>query len=116
MMTLRPWGGPRVSGANLVEVTIMQRYLLIRSWGEVSEEQMLDNGRRSKVVRNEGFPDIVWEHSHVVTDRDGKVRSYCVYQAPSEERLYEHAAAVGGHFVDEMFEIGGDVSPDDFPV
>jgi hypothetical protein len=51
-----------------------------------------------------------------VTDRDGKVRSYCVYQAPSEERLYEHAAAVGGHFVDEMFEIGGDVSPDDFPV
>lgn len=47
----------------------MQRYLLIRSWGEVSEERMLDNGRRSKLVRNEGFPDIVWDHSHVVTDR-----------------------------------------------
>jgi hypothetical protein len=94
----------------------MPRYLLIRSWGEISEDQMLDNGRRSKLVRNKGFPDIVWEHSHVVTDRDGNVLSYCVYQAPNEERLHEHAAAVGGHFVDEIHEIGGDVSPDDFPV
>ncbi len=94
----------------------MPRYLLIRSWGEISDEEMRDNGRRSKFVRNEGFPDIVWEHSHVVTDRSGKVISYCVYQSPNEERLQEHAAAVGGHFVDEIFEIGGDVSPDDFPV
>jgi len=112
MITIRtlPLGWP-----NLLEVTIVARYLLIRSWGEVSEDQMNDNGRRSKLVRNQGFPDIVWEHSHVVTDGDGKVVSYCVYQAPNEERLYEHAAAVGGHFVDEIFEIGGDVSPGDFP-
>ncbi len=94
----------------------MPRYLLIRSWGEVSEKEMHDNGRRSKLVRNEGFPDIVWEHSHVVTDRRGTVVSYCVYQSPNEERLQEHAAAVGGNFVDEILEIARDVSPGDFPV
>jgi hypothetical protein len=94
----------------------MPRYLLIRSWGEVDEQQMHENGRRSKQVAVDGFPDIVWEHSHVVTDRDGKAVSYCVYQSPDEERLYQHAAATGGHFVDEILEIGGDVSPDDFPL
>jgi hypothetical protein len=94
----------------------MPRYLLIRSWGEVSEEQMQDNGRRSKQVGVDSFPDILWEHSHVVTNRDGNVVSYCVYQSPNEERLYEHASATGGHFVDEILEIGGDVSPDDFPL
>lgn len=93
----------------------MARYLLIRSWGDVSEQEMNDNGLRSKVVQAESFPDIVWEHSHVVTDRNGAVVSYCVYQSPSASRLYEHASATGGHYVDEVLEIGGDISPDDFP-
>lgn len=94
----------------------MPRYMLIRSWGEVGEDEMQENGRRSKQVREDGFRDIVWEHSHVVTDPAGRVLSFCVYESPSEERLLAHAAATGGHFVDEVYEIGGDITPDDFPL
>jgi hypothetical protein len=92
----------------------MPRYLLIRSWGQISDAQMQANGQRSKTVRDAGYPDIVWEHSHIVTDGTGNVRSYCVYQSANEDRLREHAAATGGHFVDDIMEIDGDVSPADF--
>lgn len=91
----------------------MSRYLLKRMWGEVSDPEMADNARRI-VVADEGFDDITWEHSHVVIDDVGRCISYCVYEAPDAERLLAHARATGGHFVDEVFEIAGDVSPADF--
>jgi hypothetical protein len=33
----------------------------------------------------------VWEHSHVVVDDDGMAGTYCVYEAPDEETVREHA-------------------------
>jgi hypothetical protein len=48
-------------------------------------------GRRSREVRNEYFPEIIWEHSHVVVDDSGTVKSFCVYDAPSEEIVRGHA-------------------------
>lgn len=92
----------------------MPRYLLKRVWGEVSDAEMANNARRMLVVADEGFDDITWEHSHVVVDDDGRCVSYCVYGAPDAERLLAHTKASGGHFVDEVFEIAGDVSPADF--
>jgi hypothetical protein len=50
-----------------------------------------------------------------VLDSDGRPRSYCVYSAPSEQMVREHGQALGDHFIEEIFEIAGDVSPDDFP-
>jgi hypothetical protein len=47
---------------------------------------------------------------------DGTPKSYCVYAAPSEEMVREHAALLGDHFIQEIYEIAGDVSPDDFPL
>jgi hypothetical protein len=92
----------------------MPRYLVVRSF-QVGEDQMPTVGRRSRVLTEVEFPEITWEHSHVVVDDLGKVRTFCVYKAPDEQTVRAHAAALGQHTVDELQEIAGDVSPADFP-
>lgn len=92
----------------------MPRYLLKRVWGEVSDAELTEHAQRLLVTADDDYDDISWEHSHVVVDDDGRCVSYCVYSSPDAERLLAHAKASGGHFVDEVFEIAGDVSPSDF--
>lgn len=87
----------------------MARYLLKRIWGPASDAEMLENALRSKRTRDERFLDITWDHSHVVADDDDRVISYCVYDAPSVERVLEHASATGGHFVDHVLPLSDDV-------
>ena len=93
----------------------MPRYLIVRSFS-VPEGEMSRVGSRSRTLIENEFKDIVWEHSHVVVDSDGKVKTYCVYQAPDEEAVRAHSKALGNHDVDTMYEIAGDVSPADFPL
>ena len=64
----------------------------------------------------ERYHDVVWHHSHVVIDPDGVVHTFCVYSAPSEERIREHGAAFGGHQIDSISLIAGDVDPDEIAV
>ncbi len=64
---------------------------------------------KSKQVREASFPDITWEHSHVVQTKDG-LRTYCVYAAPNVERVKAHAAAAGLP-ADEVFDLLTDVDP-----
>ena len=92
----------------------MPRFLIIRSF-DVTEDQMPLVGRRSRVLIEEDFPDITWEHSHVVVDDEGRVMTYCVYGAPTEEMVREHGRKLGKHTVDGIYEIAGDVTPADFP-
>lgn len=82
---------------------------------DVSEEEMPEVGRRSNEVIEGGYPQIVWEHSHVVVNDEGKVMTYCVYESPDEETVRNHAQELGKHTVDVVHEIAGDVSPSDFP-
>ena len=93
----------------------MTRYLVERSY-TVGLDDMPAVGRRSREVRNEHFPEIIWEHSHVVVDDAGAVRSYCVYEAPSEEIVRGHAEKLGAHEILSIYEIAGDVTPEDFPL
>jgi hypothetical protein len=92
----------------------MPRYLIVRSF-DVGEDQMPPIGRRSRELTEEEFPEITWEHSHVVVDDEGLVRTYCVYAAPSEELVREHSTRLGRHTIDVLHEIAGDVTPADFP-
>ncbi len=92
----------------------MTRFLVIRSF-EVGEDQMPVVGRRSRELTEDKFPQITWEHSHVVVDDDGLVRTFCVYDAPSESVVRAHAQMLGKHTIDELYEIAGDVTPADFP-
>lgn len=93
----------------------MPRYLIERIY-TVDMDEVAEVGTRSKAIGHHRYPEIVWEHSHVVVDGDGTPRSYCVYQAPSEEMVREHARLLGDHTIKEIYEIAGDVSPADFPL
>lgn len=92
----------------------MPRYLIVRRF-DVAEDEMPQVGRRSRVTIEEGFPQITWEHSHVLVGDDGVVRTYCVYEAPDEQAIRDHSGTLGQHEIEWLHEIAGDVSPADFP-
>jgi Protein of unknown function (DUF4242) len=91
------------------------RYLVERQFS-VGEAQMDAIGRRSREVAQERFPEILWEHSHVAIDDDGRVKTFCLYEAPSEDIIRRHADELGQHEVLRIAEIVGDVTPADFPL
>ena len=92
----------------------MPRYLVVRKF-DVSESEMPEVGRRSREVIEGTYPQIVWEHSHVIVDDDGTVFTYCVYEAPNPQMVFDHAKDLGKHSVESVKEIAGDVAPNDFP-
>jgi hypothetical protein len=91
----------------------MPRYVIERLYDSKVQEDIAKIGSRSKRVGMEHFPDITWEHSHVVSD-ESSIKSFCVYEAPNPERLREHAERVGGHMITNLYEIAADVTPADF--
>jgi len=90
----------------------MPRYLIERAYGPAEQEAMQNIAVRSLEVADQ-LADVRWDHSHVVADETG-IKSYCVYEAPSEERLREHGDMVRNHTILHIYEIAGDVSPSDF--
>ena len=88
--------------------------MIVRSFDCV-EGELPNVGRRSRELIEEKFTQIVWEHSHVVVDDQGNVKTFCVYQAPDEAVLLEHSTQLGMHSIESIDEIAGDVTPADFP-
>jgi hypothetical protein len=93
----------------------MTKFLIERRF-QVSEDQMPEIGRRSRQIATDQFPEIIWEHSHVVVDDAGTVKTFCVYEAPSEEIVRRHARELGAHEIEGVYIIAGDVTPEDFPL
>jgi hypothetical protein len=93
----------------------MPKYLIARQF-EVGQERMPEVGRRSRQIVEEKFPEITWEHSHVVVEDGGGVKTFCVYEAPTEDVVLAHAQELGMHNIDAIYEIAGDVTPADFPL
>jgi hypothetical protein len=89
------------------------RYVVERAFSRISDEEMLAASVRSLREASEHFPGITWEHSHVCMDGDGGVTTFCVYGAPDEQTVRDHAAAFGGHTIVRIYEILEDVTPDD---
>jgi Nickel responsive protein SCO4226-like len=87
----------------------MPRYLIRRVLGDVTDDELEAAADVSRRVRVSRFPDIEWEHSHVVRTSVG-LTSYCVYAAPTEDRVRDHAAAAGLP-ADEVHEITQDLLP-----
>ena len=85
----------------------MPRFLIRRTLGDVTDEQLETAADVSRRVRAEQFPEIEWEHSHIVRGDDG-LTSYCVYAAPSAQHVRDHAAAAGLP-ADEVQEIERDL-------
>jgi hypothetical protein len=93
----------------------MTMFLVERTFS-VGQDQMGEIGKRSRQLTEDEFREITWHHSHVVVDGDGNVKTYCVYEAPDEDIVRAHAEKLGWHRVDGIYEIAGDVTPDDFPL
>ena len=51
----------------------MGRYVIERNFGAISDDDMLSAAVRLDQVAMERFPEIVWEHSHIVVGDDGEV-------------------------------------------
>lgn len=69
----------------------MPTYLVTRSVGEISEEDIQATVQRDREVREE-LPGVCWVRSYYSAE-EGKL--YCEYEAPSLELLSEHARKVG---------------------
>lgn len=95
----------------------MPQYLVERIFGEAVEEDMGRIGSRSRRVIEDDFPDLKWQHSYVVSNEAGDkvgIKTFCIYEAPNEERVRSHAQILGEHEITNLYEIGGVVTPADF--
>lgn len=91
----------------------MPRYVIERAFDPMDDELEQQLGALSKKIIEERYPQIRWEHSHVVADAEGNVKSFCIYEAPNEEMIRAHAKDLGYHIVEHIYEIGADVNPRD---
>jgi hypothetical protein len=92
----------------------MPRYLIERRF-DVPEAEMQGVGRRSREIVEESFPEITWEYSHVTVDETGAVKTFCVYGAPTEDMVRDHARQLGFHEILALYELAGEITPADFP-
>jgi hypothetical protein len=91
----------------------MPRYVIERVYDEAVRDDMASVGVRTNKIATEQFPDITWEHSHVVSD-ESEIKSFCVYEAPNADRLREHGKELGQHVITHIYEVAADVTPADF--
>ena len=86
----------------------MPKYVIERdipSIGNVTRDQVLAISQKSCAVLNRLGPGIQWLHSYVTADR-----VYCVYIAPNEEMIREHARK-GGFPADSISEVKSMIDP-----
>jgi hypothetical protein len=85
------------------------RYLLERTIGDVTREDLDAIATHSTEIRLARFPQIEWEHTHVVRTGDG-LKAFCVYESPDQESVLAHAEALGLP-VERCFEVETDLAP-----
>jgi hypothetical protein len=88
--------------------------MIVRAF-DCGEGEMPVVGRKSRELIENDFTAVTWEHSHVVVDETGNVRTFCIYDAPDEATVRAHSASLGMHGILSLDEIAGDVTPADFP-
>ena len=86
----------------------MPQYIIEREIpgaGSLTAEQLKDISQASCGVLDKLGPQIQWEHSYVTTDK-----IYCVYTAPNEEMIREHAQQ-GGFPANAISPVANIISP-----
>ena len=73
--------------------------------GDMSEQALRDAAKHSNAVLAQMSPDIQWVHSYVTDDK-----IYCVYIAPDEAMVREHAAR-GGFPANRVSEVATVIDP-----
>jgi hypothetical protein len=86
----------------------MPRYLIerdIEGAGLMTPSELKSVSQKSCSVLNELGPQVQWEHSYVTDDK-----VYCVYRAPNEELVREHAQR-GGFPANRISVVRGVIDP-----
>ena len=86
----------------------MPEYLIERNIpgaGKLSSADLKAISQKSCGVLNKMGPDIQWVHSYVTNDQ-----IHCIYRAPNEEMVREHARQ-GGFPADKVSEIRNIIDP-----
>jgi hypothetical protein len=92
LLRWNPLSGENLLPSQLCEVA-MPQYVIEREIpgaGNLSDAELQAVARKSVAVLKELGPDIKWLHSYVTGDK-----VYCVYLAPDEETVREHARRGG---------------------
>jgi len=79
-----------------MELKVMELYVISRpsAWANTAELEAA--GAKSARIDNEEMSDRVrWIRSYVVKEADGRLGSFCIYQARDPESIREHARRVG---------------------
>jgi hypothetical protein len=87
----------------------MPRFLLERTVGDVTREQLDSIAERSQQIRAERYPQITWEHTHVVRTPEG-LKAFCLYDSPDADSVKQHAAELGLP-LDRFHEVETDLTP-----
>ncbi len=86
----------------------MPKYVIVRvipGAGKLSGQELQGIAKKSCAVLSEMGPQIQWLHSYVTDDK-----IYCVYIAPDEAMIREHAAQ-GGFPANAVSRIGTVIDP-----
>jgi hypothetical protein len=86
----------------------MPKYVIERDLpgaGTLSAEELHDISQKSNKVISDLGPDIRWLHSYVTDDK-----IYCLYVAPDEDILYEHARC-GGFPANKVSLVSATIDP-----
>jgi hypothetical protein len=74
----------------------MQLSVIRRPSAWASRAELEKAGAKSARIGNEEMPDKVrWIRSYVVHEADGRVGTFCIYEAVDGEAIREHARRVG---------------------
>ena len=84
----------------------MPRYIIERTVGQLSREDLDAAGRKSNQVLAQ-MSGVVWIKSYV-SELEGKI--YCEYDAPNPEAILEHARQAGLP-VDKISDVALEISP-----
>ena len=86
----------------------MPKYVIEReipNAGKLTSDQLKDISQTSCGVLNQLGTQIQWVNSYVTNDK-----IYCIYIAPNEEMVYEHAK-LGGFPANSVSEVIGIIDP-----
>jgi hypothetical protein len=87
----------------------MPKYVIEREIpgaGKFTPDQLKNISQNSCDTLNKMGNDVIWHNSFVAKDK-----IYCVYSAPNEARVLEHAK-LGGFPADSISEVFAEINPD----
>jgi hypothetical protein len=87
----------------------MARFMLERLVGDVTREQLDAIADHSQEIREARYPQITWEHSHILRTPAG-LKAMCVYESPDADSVKAHAAELGLP-LESFYQVETDLSP-----